>query len=354
MLAAEDMANRDDAVFEALIKAAADGIILVDAAGHIRVFNPACERLFGYRPEEVIGREMSLLIPSPYRDAQNGHRLASRETLGRRKDGSTFPVYLSVGRGQAAGAEIAVCILHDLTERGAAPLMDVSRLSAMAQMGSSMAHEINQPLAAVMNYVKAAQRTLETCHDARAAKAGELLAKAGEQIVRAGSIIRNRRDFIARGQPSRREEPLYKIIEKSVARALTGGGAGITKVTLNLDRKLPPVLVDKMQIQQVIIHLIRNALEAMQSVAEPRLSIECGRAEPGIAEVTVSDNGPGLSEAEIGQLFQPFVTTKERGMGLGLTISRSIVTAHGGRLWATPNPGGGLAIHFRLPLIEKA
>ncbi|WP_395020826.1 nitrogen regulation protein NR(II) [Dongia sp.] len=340
-------------MFEALITAAADGIILVDAEGHIRIFNPACARLFGYRPEEVTGKDVSILIPSPYRDAQNGRRLASRETLGRRKDGSTFPIYLSVGQGKAEGAEVSVCIVHDLTERGAAPLMDVSRLSAMAQMGSSMAHEINQPLAAVMNYVKAAQRTLETCHDARAAKAGELLAKAGEQIVRAGAIIRNRRDFIARGQPSRREEALYKIIEKAVARALTGPGAGTAKVTLTLDRKLPPVLVDKMQIQQVIIHLIRNALEAMQSMPEPRLSIECSSPQAGFAEVTISDSGPGLSEAEIGRLFQPFVTTKERGMGLGLTISKSIINAHGGRLWATPNPGAGVSFHFQLPLIEK-
>ncbi|GAB2178797.1 two-component system sensor histidine kinase NtrB [Dongia sp. agr-C8] len=353
MLASESMAGWGAGVFEALITAAADGIIVVDAAGHILVFNPACERLFGYRPDEVAGKDLGVLVPSPYRDAKAGRRLASRETLGRRKDGSTFPIYLSVGQGKSEGADISVCIVHDLTERGAAPLMDVSRLSAMAQMGSSMAHEINQPLAAVMNYVKAAQRTLETCHEPRAAKAGELLGKACEQIVRAGAIIRNRRDFIARSQSARREEQLYKIIEKAVARALTGAGRRNTKVTLTLDRNLPPVLVDKMQIQQVIIHLIRNALEAMESVPEPRLSIECGSPEPGLAEVTVSDSGPGLSEAEIGGLFQPFVTTKERGMGLGLTISRSIITAHGGRLWATRNPEAGVSFHFQLPLVEK-
>jgi two-component system sensor kinase FixL len=341
-------------VFEALITAAADGIIATDAQGHILVFNPACERLFAYPSEEVIGKSVAILIPSPYRDAPGGgHRLASRETLGRRKDGSTFPIYLSVGQGKSEGAEIAVCIVHDLTERGAAPLMDVSRLSAMAQMGSSMAHEINQPLAAVMNYVKAAQRTLETSHEPRAAKAAELLVKAGEQIVRAGAIIRSRRDFIARGEASRREEQLHKIIEKAVARALTGAGHADTKVTLNLDRKLPPVLADKMQIQQVIIHLIRNALDAMQAAPERNLSIECSRAEGGLAQVIISDSGPGLSEAEIGRLFQPFVTTKERGMGLGLTISKSIINAHGGELWATPNAGAGISFHFQLPLVEK-
>jgi two-component system sensor kinase FixL len=354
MLAAEATLSRDDAVLEALVAAAADGIFVTDAQGHIRIFNPACTRLFGYAPEEVIGKSVAMLIPSPYGEGMSGaRRNASRETLGRRKDGSTFSLFLSIGEGRAEGADIVVGIVHDLTERGAAALLDVSRMSAMAQMGASLAHEVNQPLAAVMNYVKAAQRTLETSEEPRAAKATELLVKAGEQIVRAGAIIRNRRDFIGRHESSRRAEKLHKIVEKAVSRALAGVTDPNIRVTLALDRGLPPVLADKMQIQQVLIGLIRNAMDAMQQTSERHLRIESGRAEGGFARVTVSDSGPGLPEAEIGRMFQPFVTTKERGMGLGLTISQSIINAHEGRLWATPNDGAGLSIHFQLPLAEK-
>ena len=354
MLAVQGMAERDDPVFQALIAAAADGIIGIDAAGHIQVFNPACERLFGYRPDEVIGKSVTMLMPSPYRAEQGGpFKLIGRETLGQRKDGSTFPIYLSVGRGKADGAEITVGIIHDLTERGTAALLETARLSAMAQMGASLAHEVNQPLAAVMNYVKAAQRTLETSHEPRAAKATELLVKASEQIVRAGAIIRNRRDFIGRHQANRRDEQLHKIIEKSVSRAMAGAEHPNLRVTLALDRNLPPVLCDKMQVQQVLINLIRNAMDAMLALPDQRLRIESARAEGDRAEVTISDSGPGLSETEMGQMFQPFVTTKDRGMGLGLTISQSIINAHGGRLWATPNAGAGISFHFQLPLAEK-
>jgi two-component system sensor kinase FixL len=353
MLASQVASSRDDAVLQAVIAAAADGIIVTDAQGQIRIFNPACERLFGYAAEEAIGKNVSLLIPSPYGDAQAG-RNASRETLGRRKDGSTFPIYLSVGRSKAEGADVTVGIVQDLSERGAAALLETARMSAMAQMGASLAHEVNQPLAAVMNYVKAAQRTLETSHEPRAAKAMELLVKAGEQIMRAGTIIRSRRDFIGRNEANRHAEKLHKIIEKSVSRALAGATRRNMRVTLALDRQLPPVLCDKMQIQQVIINLIRNAMDAMQETPEPHLHIASARADGGFAQVTISDSGPGLSEAEISRMFQPFVTTKDRGMGLGLTISQSIINAHGGRLWATPNAKAGISFHFQLPLAETS
>jgi two-component system sensor kinase FixL len=354
MLASQVTSSQDGAVLQALITAAADGILVTDAEGQIRVFNPACERLFGYAPDEVIGKSLALLIPSPYGDAAGGaRRNASRETLGRRKDGSTFPIYLSIGRGKADGADVTVGIIHDLTERGPAALLDAARMSAIAQMGASLAHEINQPLAAVMNYVKAAQRTLETCHDPRAAKATELLLKAAEQIVRAGAIIRSRRDFIGRNEANRRGENLHKIIEKAVSRAMAGSAHPGLRVTMALDRALPPVLCDKLQIQQVAINLIRNAIDAMQDSPERHLHIASARAEGGFAEVTISDSGPGLSEAEINGMFQPFVTTKDRGMGLGLTISQSIINAHGGRLWAAPNAQAGISFHFQLPLADK-
>jgi two-component system sensor kinase FixL len=354
MLASQDMSKRDDSAFQALITMAADGIVAIDAQDHIRIFNPACERLFGYQPEEVIGKSVTMLIPSPYRDGHVGDLAqSSRETLGRRKDGATFPIALSVGRGKLEDADITVAIIHDLSERGIAALLDTARLSAMGQMGATLAHEVNQPLAAVMNYVKAAQRTLEQSQDPRAVKATELLVKASEQVVRAGTIIRGLRDFIGKREVIRREEKLDKIVEEAVALGLSCAAGSGLKATVTLAPDLPAVLVDRVQIQQVIVDLIRNAVEAMQSVPDRQLTIESSLAEGRRAQVTISDTGPSLSEAVAGRMFQPFVSTKENGMGLGLTICQSIINAHGGRLWATPNEGAGASLHFQLPLAEK-
>jgi two-component system sensor kinase FixL len=354
MLASQNMSKGDDTAFQALITMAADGVMVLDAQGHIRIFNPACERLFGYQPDEVIGKSVTMLIPSPYRDGLDVHLApGSRETLGRRKDGSTFPIALSLGHGKLDDADITVGIVHDLTERSVAALLDAARLSAMGQMGSSLAHEINQPLAAVMNYVKAAQRTLETSQDPRVVRATDLLIKAGEQIARAGTVIRGLRDFIGRREVNRRAEKLHDLIEEAIALGLAGAGASKLKATVVLDPALPSVLVDRVQIQHVVIDLIRNAVEAMQPGPDRHLTVECSLAEGGLAQVTISDTGSGLSEGIAGRMFQPFVTTKENGMGLGLTICQSIINAHGGRLWATPNAGAGVSVHFQLPLTEK-
>ena len=375
MLETADTTKRDEAVFQALITTAADGIIVIDSQGHIQIFNPACERLFGYTPAEVAGKNVKMLMPAPYRDEHDDYLQHYRETgekriigigrevVGRRKDGSTFPMYLSVGQGKMEETEIYVGIIHDLTERNAAvrrmqemqsELLHVSRLSAMGEMGSALAHELNQPLAAIMNYVKAAQRTLEPTEDPRAVKARDLIGKAGEQTARAGNIIRHLRDFIEKRESNRREEKLNKIIEEAIALGLVGVADSNVKVKVVLDPGLPMVTVDKIQIQQVIINLIRNAVEAMQQVPVRQLHIRSGPAESGFAQVTVSDTGPGFSEDVAGRLFQPFVTTKEKGMGIGLTICQSIIDSHGGRIWMTPNEGAGVSFHFELPLSNGA
>lgn len=348
MLASQSMARKDDAVSRALIEAAPDGIILLDAEDHIRIFNPAGERLFGYQAEEVIGKPMTMLLPLLHRAAPP----VSREVLARRKDGSTFPAYLSVGRGEMDGAAVTVGIIHDLAARGDAARLDAMRVGAMAQMGAALAHELNQPLAAAMNYVKAAQRTLEPSEDPRAAKAGDLLGKAGEQVARAGNVIRHFRDIVGKRETARREESLQTIIEEATALGLVGAGGSGIEMRIALDPAIPPILVDKVQLQQVITNLIRNAVEAMLDAPDRQLRIEAGISEPGVARVTISDTGHGFLEGIAGRIFQPFATTKEKGMGLGLTISQSIINAHGGRLWATPHEGAGVSFHFQLPLAK--
>ena len=483
-------------MFEALLSAAVDGIIVIDAQGRIQIINPACEKLFGYTPEEVVGRNVNMLMPSPYREQHDGYlshygetgerRIIGigREVMGQRKDGSTFPMYLSVGQSKAEGLDIYVGIIRDLSDRverearlasildtvpdgivtidehgiiesfspaavrlfGYAPadvigknvavlmpesyreqhdhylrrygatnekhiigttrivvgqradgttfpmelsvgetrfgsrrvftgfirditerqgaerrfqelqaeLLHVSRLSAMGQMGSALAHELNQPLTAIMNYGKAAIRTLEQINDPKTAKVLQLIGKAVDQTSRAGNIIRNLRGFVEKREANRRHENLPKIIEEAIALSLVGSADANVKVKVDLDPAMPSVLVDKVQIQQVLINLIRNGIEAMQTVTTRRLSVRSVVIDQNLAQVTIADTGPGLPKEVADRLFQPFITTKEHGMGIGLTICQAIVEAHGGRIWFEPNPGGGISFHFQLPLSAQS
>ena len=232
-------------------------------------------------------------------------------------------------------------------------LLDIARLGAMTEISAILAHELNQPLAAIMNYVKAAQRTLERTDDPQAVKARDMVIKAGEQTTRASQLIRQLRDFVDKRKADLHEEKLHALIEDAASTALSSASDAGVAVSLALDSTLT-VHVDKIRIQQAMINLIRNAIEAMQAVPDRRLHIESVRGESGVAQVTISDTGPGLAEEVEARLFQPFNTTKEKGMGIGLTISRSIINAHGGRLWATRNEQAGMSFHFQLPLAEKA
>lgn len=359
------------ALFRMLVATAVDGIIVIDAVGNVRLYNKACERLFGYEPEEVLGRNIRMLMPAPYREEHDGYIDAyhktgerkiigiGREVFGQNKDGSTFPMYLSVGEGIFENERVFVGIIHDTTERQVAAarlrevqaeLVHVSRMNEMGQMTSALAHELNQPLTAIMNYVRAAQRTIAALDDPAAVRARELIEKAADQTGRAGQIIKRLRDFVEKREASRAEEDLNKTIEEALALALVGASEANVKVAVDFDRSIPPVVMDRIQIQQVIVNLVRNAVEALQDVARRELTIATWPDEPDYVGASFADTGPGLPDEVSSRLFQPFVTTKEKGMGIGLSICQSIVEAHGGRLWATPNEGGGTVFHFRLPV----
>ena len=364
--------GQDETLFRTLIATAVDGIIVIDARGLVQVYNAACEKLFGYAPEEVIGCNVNMLMPPPYRGEHDGYlrhyrdtgekRIIGigREVVGQRKDATTFPMYLSVGEGMLDGNNIYVGIIHDLSSREDTlkrmnalemELLHVSRLSDMAQMVAALAHELNQPLAAIMNYVKAARRTLPESADPKIAKAQELIGEAAGQTARAGEIIRHLRDFIEKRETVRSEASINKVVDESVALGLTGAAVMNVKVRTSLAPDLPPVLIDRVQIQQVLINLMRNSLEAMQEVARRELSIFTSRDEDAV-RLVVSDTGPGLAPEVASRLFQPFTTTKGKGMGIGLTICQSIIEAHGGRIWATPNDGGGVSFHLVLPTVK--
>ena len=235
-----------------------------------------------------------------------------------------------------------------------AELSNVSRLSAMGQLSTALAHELNQPLAAIMNYVQACRRVMKTAGGSASDKIYEMMDKALDQADRAGAIISGLREIIEKGETAPSEEDLNQIVEEASALALIGAPEKGIEVNLDLGARLPSVLVNKIQIQQVLLNLVRNSIEAMVASEKRELTVKT-ELEPGNAvEVAVYDRGPGLSKDVEKRLYQPFVTTKAEGMGLGLSISKSIIEAHGGRLWATPNSGGGTIFRFTLPIMPEA
>lgn len=362
-----------DTLFGVLIAVAADGIIVIDEDGSIRVYNEACRRLFGYAPDEVVGADIAMLMPEPYRSAhasyiaryrKTGERHIigiGREAVGQHKDGTTFPMYISVGEGVQDGKRIFVGIVHDISERKAREryieelqrdLRHATRLSAMGQLSSAIAHELNQPLAAGLNYANAAHRYLEDISGPAAERAREASAKAASQIGRAGDIIRRLREFVEKREPARVLTDINRTVSDAVALGLIGTVGADIPCTIALADGLPRVLADRVQIQQVVVNLLLNAADAVQGLPVPRLHVETTAEGVGAVRVAVVDNGSGLSEEARRSLFQPFATTKPTGMGMGLSICRTIVEAHGGRLWVEQSPFGGTIFQFTLPVSD--
>ena len=350
-----------------------DAMIVIDERGLIRSFSPAAERLFGWTAAEAVGRNVSILMPSPHREAHDGYldryyRTGERRIIGigrvvvgERRDGSTFPMELAVGEVKGRDDRYFTGFVRDLTERQEAEsrlqelqaeLVHVSRLTALGEMASALAHELNQPLSAISNYVTGS-RTLLARSGGGGGKVDDALERAAEQALRAGQIIRRLRDFVARGETERRIESLPRLLQDAGALALVGAREHGIDVRFAIDSEAGMVLADKVQVQQVVLNLIRNAMDAMEESPRRELRIAARAVEGGMAEVSVADTGPGISDEVAGQLFQPFVTTKADGMGIGLSISRTIIESHGGRLWAEPAPGGGTIFHFTLRMVDR-
>ncbi len=355
--------------FRGVIETIVDGVIIIDAEGSIRLYNPACQRIFGYSEAEVLGQNVKLLMPPPYHEEHDGYLAhyrrtgerriigIGREVVGRRKDGSTFPMDLSVGEIREGGETAFIGIIRDISERHLAQrrmaqlqseLVHVARLSAMGEMASTLAHELNQPLTAVTNYVQSARHMLGAPDRFTAQRIAEIMDKAVEQTIRAGQIIRRLREFIRKGETDRAIADLNQIVREAAALSLVGAREQGIEVKIDLANDLPPVLIDQVQIQQVLLNLVRNGVEALQQVQDRRLTISTRCSGDG-AVVRVADSGPGLSPEVAAHLFQPFVTTKANGTGIGLSISRSIVEAHGGQLTAETAAEGGVAFQFTLP-----
>jgi two-component system sensor kinase FixL len=221
----------------------------------------------------------------------------------------------------------------------------------MGQMAAALAHELNQPLTATTNYVKAAQRLLDMPAP-NLDKVRQAMTLAAQQTLRSGEIIRRLREFVGRGEVIRQPERVPKLIEEASALALVGAKHRGISVRMQLAPGLPQAMVDRVQIQQVLLNLIRNAAEAMDTAPVRDLVISA-EAPGATVLVSVADTGSGIRPEILARLFQPFVTSKRDGMGIGLSVCRTIIEAHGGRLWADPNPAGGAVFRFTLPVVTS-
>jgi two-component system, LuxR family, sensor kinase FixL len=359
---------------QSILDSIPDAMVVINERGLIQSFSSAAERLFGFRAAEVLGKNVKILMPSPYREDHDGYierYLRTRErriigigrvVVGQRADGSTFPMELAVGEMHVREQRFFTGFIRDLTERQQtearlqelqSELVHMSRLTAMGEMASALAHELNQPLAAIANYMKGSRRLLENRQDQSLSLLRDAMEKAADQAMRAGDIIRRLRDFVSRGESERRVEDLKKLIEEASALALVGAKDKGVRVRFAFDPRLNYVLADKVQVQQVLLNLIRNAIDAMETAPTRELVVATSPAPDNMVEISVADTGAGISPEIADQLFQPFVTTKSHGMGVGLSISRTIIESHGGSIAPRPNPGGGTIFTFTLPVVNK-
>jgi two-component system sensor kinase FixL len=365
---------RREAHLQSILDTVPDAMIVIDEHGIMQSFSLAAERLFGHRAAEMVGRNVKLLMPAPYRESHDGYLArylvtgekriigVGRVVVGERKDGSTFPMELAVGEMRSGNQRFFTGFVRDLTEGQEtearlqelqSELVHMSRLTSMGEMASTLAHELNQPLSAIANYLKGSRKLLESSSDQRVAMVRDAMDKAAEQALRAGEIIRRLRDFVARGESERRVESATKLIEEASALALVGAKDLGVRVRFAFDPDTDLVLADKVQIQQVLLNLIRNAIEAMDAAPSRELVIATRRAESDMLAISVTDTGHGIAPEVRDQLFQPFVTTKRHGMGVGLSISRTIVESHGGQIRVEPNPAGGTVFSFTLRAVTK-
>ncbi len=357
--------------FRSILATVPDAMIVIDDVGEILSFSAAAERLFGVSEAEMRGRNVSMLMPSPDREdhdryiarylATGERRIIGRgrTVVGQRRDGTTFPMELSVGEAITEGERIFTGFIRDLSEKQAADeriealradLIHVSRVSAMGTMASTLAHELNQPITAVANYVRGVRDLLEQPDADDFPMIIEALDDAKNEALRAGHIVRRLREFVARGEVERSVEDLPALIEEASKLALIGAGEKGVTVSFDIDPQASPVLVDKVQCQQVLINLMRNAVEAMECAPVRKLQVATSLAPKAMVQVTVADTGPGVPGDVATNLFSAFNSSKADGMGLGLSICRTIVEGFEGRIWMEPREGGGTLFHFTLPL----
>lgn len=354
-----------------ILDTAVDAIIIIDQQARILMYNKACERLFGYPAAEALGQNVKLIMPeefarhhdtyvSDYLHTGNRKIIGiGREVRARHRDGEVFPVNLSVGEAQTSEGRQFIGIIHDLRQRVAneervnqlqASMIHMARVSTMDEMGAALAHELNQPLTALMLYLQAVERACAKQATGAELPQGafDILRKAVREAERAGNIIQRMRHFVEKRDPLRREVSLGPLIEDALELTQFGTRPGSTNIHRDFAADLPTVFVDPVQIQQIVVNLVRNALEAVKGREDGQIRISATRTEKGV-DVHVEDNGSGIQPEVVSDLFKAFSSSKSQGLGLGLAISKTIAQSHGGTLRVDPG-GNGRGARFTLSL----
>jgi PAS domain S-box-containing protein len=362
-LRAREALVNSEARLRAVIDGVADSIVTINEAGIIQDLNAATRKMFGYSPDELKGQNVRILATEPDRSQHDEYIRRYIETgeariigIGRdvdaqRKDGSTFPAELTVSETRHGDARLFIGFIRDLSERrrfeARLNRLHANRLDSMADMATALAHELNQPLAAAANYLFTARQLIGSGPGPAIDGVDETLDKASSQMHRAGQIIAHLREFLARGEPDKTELSLHVLIRQTCELVAPSAREGGVEIVRRLDAAEDTVLADKVQIEQAMVNIIRNAIEAMSEAPRKKLTISTS-LENDMVRVDFSDTGRGLP-ASSADLFVPFGTTKSNGLGVGLSISRSIIEAHYGTIWAEANPGGGARFCFALP-----
>ncbi|WP_428408796.1 two-component system sensor histidine kinase NtrB [Hyphococcus sp.] len=371
-MAASGVSNMQNERFlRSVINASPNAVITINETGEILIFSRMAQAMFGFSETEVLGKNVSMLMPEPDHSLHDGYMRRYLETgeaqiigrarpvMARRKTGETFPAVLHVSEFDE-DERIFVGFIEDVTRQKATErrledtqiqLQHAGRIGAMGEIATSIAHELNQPLTAAASMAGAVALTLKKTSFDGKEDALALIDDAVAEIRRASGVIRQMRDFLRNRETERAAHPVNRIVEESCLIALIGAETEGVMVASALDPHAGEAMVDRIQLQQVIVNLIRNAVDAMQETHNKRLTIATSKTGDSV-EIRIADTGCGISAEMKKRLFEPFATTKEDGMGIGLSISKSIVEAHKGEIYAHDNHPAGTVFVVKLPILR--
>lgn len=364
--------KKTEGILNAVFNASSEGILSYNLYGTIVSTNPAVETIFGYQPAELIGGNIGTLIPFLVKCQNEFSCLISLEmqeaqTLeveGLHKQGSTIPLELSKAEYNFNNACYFVIIVRDISRRKKREhedkkhldeLAHITRLGLMGEMASGIAHEVNQPLTAICSYTQAAINLLKA-EDYNPTNLAEILYKTQQQSLRAGQIIHRMREFVKSNPKQRSTIEINSLVREASNLCDDEIKQNNVKLAFGLEDNIPPINADHIQIEQVLINLIRNSIDVLQSLPKNQqrlLSIQTQLIDNNVVQVRVKDNGPGIDDEQKLKVLTPFYTTKNSGMGMGLSICRSLIEAHDGVLYFNSEVGKGTTFYFKLPLSHE-
>ncbi len=358
----------DDPNLLRLFNAAVDPMLITDKAGGVVLANPSAATLFGYSQAEMLRLSVEDLIPERFRAAHSMHhqeylRGARSRPMGEAKvfsglckDGAEVPIEISLS---PLGGDFVLACVHDVTARQRAEealrelraeMQELLELNVASQTAKAIAHEISQPLNALSTYAEAALLMLRGGNP-DPARLTHAIEQSVMQAQRAGKVARELLQFLQQGETATEDVDLNRAVRNALAIVESNGFGGFS-AELDLEPDLRPVRANRVQVEKVMVNLMRNSVEAMRGAGIPTRSIRIAirtNSEARMAQVTISDSGPGLDPATAKRIFDPFFTTKPRGIGMGLAVSRSLIEAHGGELWFDTASETGACFHFTLP-----